>query len=184
MLWRIIRLKDIWLYRNNNITPFNFKYQNKIKLSMSLTDIHKFVELEHLDVGYWNYELERLIYLKRLKNTPEQIKVYLRRIHYENIEHFPKMFWEEYVYRFREHFNYNEFKEHIKYLTKIKKVLDKNIEYQGLTGQQLQYICQYKLNGIKGELNYTWRSWGSLMSAYMNSKLKERKFHYMNFYMR
>ena len=87
---------------------------------------------------------------------------------------FPEFYWEEYV----EDRYYPGAKEE---LAMIKNILDKNPEYHGLTGERLQEQYDHMLVGE--EMDFTWRSWGALMAAYMNTKEGERKYNYMSFYM-
>ena len=91
-------------------------------------------------------------------------------------ESFPKLFWLEYVYmlsRYKE--TYEEYTQFIDEMREIEDWLDMHPEVHGLT-----------LNDVKHDYSFaekfTSRSWGSIMSAYMNTKLKTRTYNYMSFY--
>jgi hypothetical protein len=95
----------------------------------------------------------------------------------------PELFWHEYVAsRTAMYDNYKDVAKELKDLEKIKAHLDKNKKLQGISGEELQEDYNY-FNDNK-LYNYTWRSWGALMSAYMNTKEKKRKYNYMSFYMK
>lgn len=84
---------------------------------------------------------------------------------------FPKETWEEYEKRMG----------YYKDIIIIKKLLDEHPELHGLTGGQLQEEFDHTLYGV--DIKLSWRGWGALMSAYMNSKEGKRKYNYMSFYM-
>lgn len=85
---------------------------------------------------------------------------------------FPKETWEEYYERYQD-------KE---LLDSIKEELDNNPHFIGLSGEELQEIHNKWLGRVN--VPHSWRGWGALMSAYMNSKEGKRKYCYMDFYMR
>lgn len=87
---------------------------------------------------------------------------------------FPEFYWDEYV----DDMNYSGKEDE---LAMIKKILDNNPKYHGLTGERLQEQYDHYLEGE--EMDFTWRSWGQLMAAYMNTKEGKRKYNYMSFYM-
>lgn len=99
-------------------------------------------------------------------------------------EDFPKKTWQEYRDVVAE---WNKDGETLPFILAnldfVKWWLDNHKEYQGITGNQLQEEYNYFEEVHPLAFNYSWRAWGALMSAYMNSKEGERKYHYMNFYM-
>jgi len=97
----------------------------------------------------------------------------------KDFDQFPKLYWEEYIFRCDEYNveNIKEFNKKKKYHEELKQFLDNNKELQGITGEQAQEINLGKFG------NYSWRAWGAMMAAYMNSKIGKRKYHYMSFYM-
>jgi hypothetical protein len=98
---------------------------------------------------------------------------------YNEEQMFPKLFWEEYV---ADRCSTDEQKENA---NKIYEFLLSNEELWGITGEQLQEDYSYfkDIEGLNIDFSYTWRSWGSLMSAFMNEQKGERIYHYMSFYM-
>lgn len=95
---------------------------------------------------------------------------------YNEDPNFPCLFWNEYV---DERLNKN-----YKLAYELKKFIDDNQDIQGMTGEQMQddpSVC-LEIESILGH-GMTWRSWGAMMSAYMNEKEGLRKYNYMSFYM-
>ena len=100
---------------------------------------------------------------------------------------FPLFFWEEYVANQTYYCDkWEDAQDTLFQLQTIKEFLDTHSKFQGCTGEELQekynYFEEY-FDGIGG-LDYSWRAWGQLMAAYMNSKECDRKYTYMDFYMR
>lgn len=91
-------------------------------------------------------------------------------------ENFPELFWEEYL-----NLDFNILRQDK--LEKIRKYLNRYKQFQGFTGEEYQEEhLKEKIEEITG-LTFSWRSWGALMAAYMNSKAGIRKFSYIDYYM-
>jgi len=168
---------------------FRMYYARRIKPKLSTTKMKEYADAHNLHYckEHWNiyHAIQELIYQKRFKNTIDSIKNALWHIEIEHRKQFKRLFWEEYLFEYDSFFNfdtkYSDMTKQVKYLNSIKKILDDNPEYQGITGFQLQEVYGNRLSGR--DMPFTWRAWGKLMSAYMNSKAKRRKFDYMSFYM-
>jgi len=124
------------------------------------------------------------IYLKKLDNKPKNIRSWLFERNNELKKMFPKFFWAEYVANEMYERNYT-FEDMINYcgvMGDLYEFLKKHSKYHGCSGEKYQEtgLREYveKLTGM----TFSWRSWGALMSAFMNSKEKKRKYHYINFY--
>ncbi len=99
-------------------------------------------------------------------------------------EMFRFMFWEQYVHSYDWEYDYDEdyevYSARVKRLNRVKRWLDRHPEFHGLTGEQKQ-LSTYKFPSYV--VGFSWRGWGALMAAYMNSKCKERLYDYTSFYM-
>lgn len=186
LMYHIKRFFFLIKYHKTNVYVMGDIPYNDIKINMP--DIKNYIKRLDYNIIWDDFAIENLktqIYLGKVKNNRYDIENYLEKLHMHNCETFEKLFWEEYVGRYwidnRFKLSYNDFQKRLKELDKIKKYLDKHSNLQGMTGEQLQNVFNYKLGKLKVE--YTWRGWGALMAAYMNSKVKERKYHYMDFYM-
>jgi hypothetical protein len=81
------------------------------------------------------------------------------------------------------------------WLQTLYRVLDAHPQYQGISGEELQNVYDHKLP-VTAKVDdclwstmdcsdYSWRGWGRLMAAYMNTKEKTPgKYDYMDFYMK
>jgi len=91
-------------------------------------------------------------------------------------DNFPELFWNEYI-----NLDYNLPRQDN--LEKIRKYLDRYPQFQGFTGEEYQELhLREKIEKLTG-LTFSWRSWGALMSAYMNTKKGVRGYSYISFYM-
>ena len=188
MIWRIKRLGHIKKYKEASCYPGYIKEADNIKLKLSKKEITEIIKKEKYEISINDFlitDIKYNIYLTKIKNTKEGIQNFIWDEHLKRIKQFKKLFWEEYVYTYCSISSYTqsfkEYKKNIKKLNKIKKILDNNKKYQGITGEDLQEKYNHKLEGL--DINFSWRSWGSLMAAYINSKIEKRQYHYMSFYM-
>lgn len=95
---------------------------------------------------------------------------------------FPGLFEEEYIARRMEIYDtYEEAKKEKERILKVFKFLDENIEYIGITGEELQDKYNYFNDEVT--FGFSWRGWGGLMAAFFNSSIGKRKYCYMDFYM-
>lgn len=100
-------------------------------------------------------------------------------------EMFPKLFWDEYVSSQTCYIDsWEEVEKEKDYLNLIKNFLDTHPKYQGCSGEEVQDSYNYFEDIFNFPLQCSWRGWGDLMSAYMNSKHLDRRYHYLDFYMR
>lgn len=96
---------------------------------------------------------------------------------------FYRLYWDEYVDYELHMFSAHSLastksvtvEDYRKDLDKLKRWLDKNPEYIGCTGDH-----KPSLKGMR--LHFSWRGWGQMMACYMNSRIRKRRYHYMDFY--
>ena len=148
-----------------------------IKLTIENNDL---LHLRDQDIEYIKEELKSKIYLNQVKNEGIDLQNQILLLEKEREEQFPKMFWEEYVYKYYINRTYQEYSEHERWFSNLRHFLNCHEELHGVTGEYIQNNpgCIPKEFDI-----FSWRSWGAVMAAYMNSKEKERKYTYMSFYM-
>ena len=178
--------KAIRKYKRTHCFSYGDIPLKEIKLCISDRKINQIIKKEKYALTDFDIDqLKTNIYLKTIKDEKSTIEFWLYSKHLKTCEQFDKRFWEEYVYNYEVDYNlqdnYREYVKRIKYLDKIKTILDEHPEYHGLTGEQLQEKYNDYLDGTY--ITFSWRGWGDLMAAYMNSKIKKRKYHYMDFYM-
>jgi hypothetical protein len=128
------------------------------------------------------FPVKSAIYFGKIKDdSPKNVRQLLQEQVDMLNEMFPKLYWNEYVAEHTKMYdNWKDVSDVLSELEKIKVFLDKNKKYHGISGEELQDKYNYFNN--KKLFDYSWRSWGSLMSAYMNTKKKERKYDYMSYY--
>ena len=184
-IWHIKRFYKIKSYKGSYQASTDMY---KIELAQSHEDIKEYLKQFNKDYKFSDYDYSSLkvkVYLGIVKNTEKDIIREIYKQYESSMDSFRKEFWEEYVYKFDPVWDYDrtykDCQKRIKQLNHIKQILDSNKKYQGLSGEKLQDVYNHKLDGV--ELHYSWRAWGRLMAAYMNSKEKKRKYHYMDFYM-
>jgi hypothetical protein len=101
-------------------------------------------------------------------------------------EGFEKLFWDEFIdleshqsiclaikVKAKPTFTKKDF---VKHYSKIKKFIDSH-NMVGMTGEGYQNSKYYN------KFNASWRGFGAIMAAYMNTKIGKRKYDYMDFYM-
>lgn len=164
----------------------------KILLKISTKEVNKIIKDNNLTLtpDHIIEHLKSMVYLNNIVNTRKTLSNEIIRYDNEIKEQFPKLFWEEYVFRYDPT---DSFRDKDTYLSIIKKAnnlwhiwefLESNPEFHGYTGQEYQSKIGlsediYDISGM----TFSWRAWGQLMAAYMNSKKGKRLYHYMDFYM-
>ncbi len=91
-----------------------------------------------------------------------------------------RVYWNEFVeIQIHEKLHYTKYtkNEVMRHYSKIKKFFDNHAGMHGMTGEQYQNSIYYN------RFNASWRGFGAMMAAYMNTKLGKRKYCYIHFYM-
>lgn len=164
---------------------YNWNETKRIKLAIKDNEIKKWLKENKSDV-YFEAAKEGLrsgVYFKKVENNKKKLINHLFHIDYGHREQFPKLFWEEYVYKHSVYndCSYKQYNKEVKELFDIKGFLDRRPKYQGISGDA------YQNNGLYGgkdiRMKFSMRAWGALMAAYMNSKKKKRLYSYIDYYM-
>lgn len=173
--------------------PYNQDDCDLIQVNMDDELIKDFIidnDLDRLDIstdddfGHLLSEIKTSIYMEDLKNDERHICNWLIEKDEDVHKMFPKFFFTEMVCDLTKNFDsYEDVLSSVNELNKIKDFLDENPKYHGFTGDMYQNSELWDLIKELTGKTYSMRNWGSIMSAYMNSRDKERIYHYISFYM-